>query len=86
MDDRVSVPAPVSSPVGSDPPRVVSLIVTESFPTFRLLIPAELNAVVTSAAVPEIALIALALTAIVVLPSRVLRAVASTEVSVTEME
>ena len=82
----MSVPAPVSSAVGSDPPRVESLIVIESFPTFRLLIPAELNAVVTSAPVPEIALIALALTATVVLPSRMLRSAALTEESPTVME
>jgi len=86
VEVRESVPVPVFSAVGSDPLRVVELIVTESSPTFRLLIPAELNAVVTSAAVPEIALIASALTARVVWPSRVLSAAALTDESPTVME
>ena len=86
VDVRLSVPTPVLRAVGSEPLRVVSLIVTESLPTLRLLIPAELKAVVTSAAVPEMALTALALTATVVLPSRVLRAAAETEESATVME
>ena len=85
VDDRVSVPAPVSSAVGSDPLMVVSLTVTESFPTLRLLIPVELNAVVTSDAVPEIELILFALIEIVVLLSRVLSAAALTDESVTAM-
>ena len=44
---RESVPEPALRDVGSDPLRVVSLIVIESSPMFRLLIPAELNVVVT---------------------------------------
>jgi hypothetical protein len=55
-------------------------------PEFRLLIPVELKAVFTSAAVPEIELTAFVFTAIVVLLSRVFRAEAVTEESVTVME
>ena len=83
VEVRVSVPAPVLRVAGSEPLRLVSLIVTASLPTLRLLIPAELKTVVTSAAVPEIELMALALMVTVVLPSRVLRAAAVAEESAT---
>ena len=86
VDVSVSVPTPVSSAVGSDPVMLVSLIVTASFPTFKLLIPFELKAIVISAAVPDIELTALVLIATVVLPSRVFRAAAVTEESVTVTE
>ena len=86
VEVKVSVPAPILSAVGSEPLRLVSLIVTASLPTLRLLIPAELKAVVTSAAVPDIASTALALMATVVLPSSVLRSAALTEESLTVME
>ena len=79
----MSVPNPVSRVVGAEPLMLVSLIVTASLPTLRLLMPVELKAVVTSAAVPEIASTAFALSATVVLPSSVLRAAAVTEESAT---
>ena len=82
---RESFPSPVLREAELVPPTPVSLIATESFPALRSLIPAELNAVVTSAAVPETKLMALALIAMVVLPSRVLRASPLTDESLTVM-
>ena len=86
VDVRLSIPVPVSSDVGFDPLRLVLLTVTESLSAFRLLIPDELKAVLTSAAVPEIELIAFALTAIVVFPSSVFSSAAVTEELVTVIE
>ena len=77
------MPTPVSSAVGSDPLRVVLLTIIELLPAFRLVIPVELNAVVTSAAAPEIEPTDVALMVPVVMASRELRADAVAEVSVT---
>ena len=83
VDVRLSMPAPGLSAVGSDPLKVVLLTIIELLPAFRLLIPVELNAVVTSAAAPEIEPTDVALMVPVVMASRELRADAVAEVSVT---